>query len=233
MNEKQRNMLAQGLVISKLTFCICYWGGTPWTNLEQIQIQMNEAARTVAGADRMTELNTLYKRIDWLNLKSLVYYHDMVQLTSIMRNYTPKDLWHIIETSKRNLRERTERVHRLQTADRIPYDDTTSPTFKPLLDSFIPRAVKFYNNFLDYTGMRHEEERIKAFKLHIKQNLVQVQFTGIDIYDLKEFKDKGRGARAMTNVKGKKARQEPPRCLRHKVGRNNRNRNRNRNNRRN
>ena len=57
-------MLAQGLVLSKLSFCICYWGGTQECNKKDIQIKMIEAARIILGADRLIELNALYSEIN-------------------------------------------------------------------------------------------------------------------------------------------------------------------------
>ena len=47
LSVTQRNMLAQGLVISKISFCLCYWATTSEKNLDRLQQTDRQSGRSL------------------------------------------------------------------------------------------------------------------------------------------------------------------------------------------
>ena len=91
---KSRKALAEGLILSKLNYCISLWGTTTAGIMQQIQVLLNDVVRTVfgVGRGRFTELDPLYKKLKWLKLTQTLQYHDTISLHSMLKNNTPQDI---------------------------------------------------------------------------------------------------------------------------------------------
>ena len=89
-----RKALAEGLVLSKLNYCICLWATTTEDVLDKLQVLQNDVVRTVFGVGRRlyVELEPLYESLKWLRVRENVRYHDTIQLHSVLRHKTPQDI---------------------------------------------------------------------------------------------------------------------------------------------
>ena len=76
---KTRNMIANGVVISKLIYLIQVWGGCPNYLLGFLQTLQNRAARIVCNGGRYTPVQQLLDNCGWMSVRQLstigFYYH--------------------------------------------------------------------------------------------------------------------------------------------------------------
>ena len=91
---KTRKALAEGLILSKVNYCICLWGTTNAGIMKQIEVVINDVVRTVFGIGRrrFQELTPLYKKLKWLRLTETLQYHDVISLHNVIKYHTPEDL---------------------------------------------------------------------------------------------------------------------------------------------
>ena len=91
---KTRKSLAEGLILSKINYCISLWGTTTAGIMQQIQVLLNDVVRTVfgIGRKRFQEITPLFKKLKWLKLTETLQYHDVISLNSIIKHHTPQDL---------------------------------------------------------------------------------------------------------------------------------------------
>ena len=91
---KTRKALAEGLILSKVNYCISLWGTTTAGIMQQIQVVINDVVRTVfgIGRKRFQELTPLYKKLKWLRLTETLQYHDVISLNNVIKYHTPEDL---------------------------------------------------------------------------------------------------------------------------------------------
>ena len=91
---KSRKALAEGLILSKLNYCISLWGTTTAGIMQQIQVLLNDVVRTVFGVGRrrFTLLDPLYKKLKWLKLTQTLDYHDTISLHTVVKYNTPQDI---------------------------------------------------------------------------------------------------------------------------------------------
>ena len=68
---KNRNNLAKGLILSRLSYLMPLWGGGGATEayLRKAQVILNTAARWATGLDRRTKTTTLMKTAGWMTIR--------------------------------------------------------------------------------------------------------------------------------------------------------------------
>ena len=86
---KVRKMIANGIIMSKLSYLIQLWGGTNEYLLDILQKLQNRAARSVTKLELKTPIPTLLNQCGWLNIRQLVLYHNSVQLFKIKLDKKP------------------------------------------------------------------------------------------------------------------------------------------------
>ena len=91
---KTRKALAEGLILSKLNYCISLWGTTTAGIMQQIQVLLNDVVRTVfgIGRKRFVSLDPLYKELKWLKVNQTLQYHDTISVHAMVKYNTPKDI---------------------------------------------------------------------------------------------------------------------------------------------
>ena len=91
---KVRKALAEGLILSKINYCLTVWGSTTEEIMQKMHILVNDVVRTVfgIGRNRFTSLAPLYQKLRWLPVRQLLQYHDLITVQSIVQNDTPQDL---------------------------------------------------------------------------------------------------------------------------------------------
>ena len=67
-------MVANGLIISKLSYLIQLWGGCEGYLLKMLQVQLNRAARSVTGLSGFTSTRKLMDMCGWLTVKQLIVF---------------------------------------------------------------------------------------------------------------------------------------------------------------
>ena len=87
----QRKILAHGLVISKITYCISCWASCPGYLKKRVQEVMSEITKTVYGS-RTVPLKHQYWELDWLTLEGWMNYMDILTGSTISDFDKPQDL---------------------------------------------------------------------------------------------------------------------------------------------
>ena len=91
---KTRKALAEGLCLSKISYCISVWGGTTEDVLQKFHVKLNDIIRTVfgVGRNRFHSLMPMYMSLKWLTLRQTLEYFDKINLQNVIANRTPLDL---------------------------------------------------------------------------------------------------------------------------------------------
>ena len=75
-----RLMLANGVFMSKVMYLITVWGGVQQYLLKGLQVQQLAAARCVCGyTSRWWSRQKILKKVGWLSIRQLVYFHTVLQ----------------------------------------------------------------------------------------------------------------------------------------------------------
>ena len=80
MSVKNRKILAEGLILSKVKYLIPLWGGTTENHIRKVQVVLNKTARTVTGLGKRTSTLNLMKTCGWLTAKELVKYFTTTEI---------------------------------------------------------------------------------------------------------------------------------------------------------
>ena len=91
-DEKSRKALAEGLILSKINYCISLWGMTLLSILDKFQILLNKVTRVVTGCKIWDRLSDQYEKLRWLSIMQTRDYHDIISLESILRHKTPRSI---------------------------------------------------------------------------------------------------------------------------------------------
>ena len=127
-------MVANGVVISKLTYLITVWGGAQQYLIDAVQVQQLAAARVVCGFGcwRWSKQKLLDK-VGWLSVRQLIFYHTVLQVHKTLQTGVPKHLHQSLSGSyPRNTRSSANGQIR-------QIDNTSTSTFKY-------RAIQSYNS---------------------------------------------------------------------------------------
>ena len=132
-------MIANGAVMSKLVYLISVWGGAQQYLLKALQVQQLTAARTVCGpGSRYWSRMKLLKRVGWLSVRQLIYYHTVLQAHKVIKYGKPLG---ILDTISTNHPYRTRNA----TSGRIRYGETFQGGSSLVQASFKHRAVHWFN----------------------------------------------------------------------------------------
>ena len=125
--------VANGVVMSKLSYLITVWGGAQQYLLSALQVQQMTAARTVCGFRAWGwSKKRLLDKVGWLSIRQLVFYHTTLQTIKTLNTGKPIDLYQAI-TSDYPYRTRNA------TSGQIRQDETFRKS------SFKYRARQDYN----------------------------------------------------------------------------------------
>ena len=86
-------MVANGVVMSKLTYLITLWGGAQEYLLSAVQVQQLAAARAVCGFGCWRwSRQKLLDKMGWLSVRQLIFYHTVLQVHKTLKTGVPKPL---------------------------------------------------------------------------------------------------------------------------------------------
>ena len=77
-NFKTRKMVANGIVMSYLSYLMPLYGGCPDYLLNALQILQNRAARLVTKSSWYTPSSTMLLQVGWLSVRQMITYHSLV-----------------------------------------------------------------------------------------------------------------------------------------------------------
>ena len=90
--KSSRLMLANGLIMSRISYLIQMWGAAPVTLLKKVQVIMNRAARFVTGWHKRTRTVLLMKACKWLPIEDLVQYFSLVTMWNMIQFSIPSQI---------------------------------------------------------------------------------------------------------------------------------------------
>ena len=77
-------LLANGLIISRIIYCIQIWGGLPADQARSVQTLMNKCACVVTGKSRRTSTRILMEECRWLYFDEVAQYHSLLMLWKVL-----------------------------------------------------------------------------------------------------------------------------------------------------
>ena len=131
-------MVANGIVVSKVSYLIQLWGGTEGCLLNSLQVQLNRAARLVTGLSCFTSTKKLMDTCGWLTVKQLVMYQTTIMVHKTFLTKKPYYLHSRLDT------EHSYRT-RQHTSGCIRLDQTFKYTGDLPKNSFRYRGAHDYN----------------------------------------------------------------------------------------
>ena len=89
---KGRQILANGLILSKIIYMIPVWGGACETQLMKVQTLLNNTARFVHRRGRRSNVRKLMEDSKWMTVKEMARFHCIVTLWKIRKYGVPQQL---------------------------------------------------------------------------------------------------------------------------------------------
>ena len=96
--------ISEGLFNSVLVYCFSIFGGMGVGDMKELQIMQNKVARIVTAMPPRSERLTMYKKLGWLTINQLVFYHTSIQVFKIRSNNEPEYLASLLKLDTRNRR---------------------------------------------------------------------------------------------------------------------------------
>ena len=129
-------MIANGAVLSRLVYLVTLWGGAQLYLLKALQVQQLNAARTVCGfQSRFWSKRKLLKRVGWLSVRQLIFFHTVLQAYKTITSEVPRPLFSALTEDTPYYRTRSVASGNIKL--REGYSSTS--TFKY-------RAMVYYNS---------------------------------------------------------------------------------------
>ena len=160
---KTRKMVANGIVISKLSYLIQWWGGCSDFLLSYLQVLQNRAGRIVTKHGPRTPNAIVLEQCGWLSVRQMVEYHSLVLVYKIKSNKKPEYLRRQFNFDF-PYRTRLASGLGLRRQEKYKYDVTKG--------SFVPRTTTTWNRLPDSIRTSQTVDTFKQkVKLWIKQNI--------------------------------------------------------------
>ena len=90
---KNRKLIANGIVMSHLTYLVQLYGGCSEYLLSALQVQQNRAARLVTRLGWWTPTSTLLLQCGWLSIRQMVIYQSLLLLSKTKQNMCPENIF--------------------------------------------------------------------------------------------------------------------------------------------
>ena len=158
-----RKMVANGIVMSYLTYLIPLYGGCPEYLLTGLQTLQNRAARLVTNSNWYTPSSIMLSQIGWLNVRQMIIFHSLVLVFKTKQDMKPVYLYNKIST-RFNVDTRLAATNGIREVRKIKT--------KIGKQSFLPRTIDQWNNLPpDIRTITSLKKFKMKLKLWVKQNL--------------------------------------------------------------
>ena len=134
-NFKNRKMIAEGLIMSKLSYLIPLWSGCETYLLMALQRIQNKAMRVVTRSDLSTAGHLA--QCGWLSVKQLAFYQTCVLVFNVLENKSPQYLYKMFN---REYMKNTRQAARMEIRQ-----DGETPDLGLMWNSFRWRALREFN----------------------------------------------------------------------------------------
>ena len=150
-------MVANGVVMSYLSYLMPLYGGCPDYLLNALQILQNRAARLVTKSGWYTPSTVMLQQVGWLNVRQLIVYYSLVLLYKARLEKKPAYIYERI-SSPFNVNTRLANSNGIR--------DDMSRKSGIAKKSFFPRTVAQWNRLPpDLRSISN----LKKFKLRLRQ----------------------------------------------------------------
>ena len=157
---RTRKMIADGIFMSKMVYCITLWGGSANKLINSLQKVQNKAARAVTKLDWNTPSKLILRQCGWLSVQQLVVYHSTILVYKVMKTESPKYLFSMF-SNEYSCYTRQARSGQIKPTRRSNLDLSE--------DSFRWRASKSYNNLP--VSLR-QAESLSIFKTGLRRYIL-------------------------------------------------------------
>ena len=86
---RSRRNLANGLILSKLSYLMPLWGTAADAHIRKAQVLLNATARWVTGLRKSTKIITLMTAINWMTIKEQIYVSTLLQTWKLVHLERP------------------------------------------------------------------------------------------------------------------------------------------------
>ena len=100
---KNRLLLVNGLIISRVIYLIQMWGGATNRDVTKFQTFLNKCARMITGKPRKTRTRELMTSCNWLHFKELIKYYSLLTMWRMLREAHPYHLSQSVSLDNENL----------------------------------------------------------------------------------------------------------------------------------
>ena len=96
MGVSNKKKIVEGVFNSVLCYCLPVFGGCNNSDLMDLQLQQNTAARITLSLPPRSNRNDMYDKLKWLTVKQLIVYHTLLCVYRIRQNREPEYLASIL-----------------------------------------------------------------------------------------------------------------------------------------
>ena len=84
--------LIQGLVVSRILYCLVVYGVCNGTQMKRVQKLLNFAARVLSGRRKFDHISDVLRRLDWLDAEHMYLYHGLNLLKRVISTSEPESI---------------------------------------------------------------------------------------------------------------------------------------------
>ena len=133
--------LAAGIIFSKLSYGICYYGNCSKVLMGQIDVQINNVARIVGELGNLESTKEIMRELKWLHFEQLRNYHDQLTLDMITTTGHPRSFAIQMNEAFRPYRTRAA------LSGMIIHNQDTAPVLHARFCFFLSRSCRNHNLF--------------------------------------------------------------------------------------
>ena len=156
-NFQVRKMVANGIVMSYLSYLMPVYGGCPEYLLDALQTLQNRAARLVTNSSWYTSSATMLHQVGWLSVRQMVAYYSLIFLFKTKQNTVPFYIHNKI-SAHFNVQTRLSESNGIKEIRKMKT--------RLGLQSFLPRTICQWNSLPHDVRMISD---LKKFKFKVKQ----------------------------------------------------------------
>ena len=97
-----RKIIAEGIFNSVIGYCLPVFGGMVTSDLKDLQILQNKAARIVCNASPRSNRQALFKKLDWFSVNQMISYFSLIAIFKVRINSDPEYLARVLCRNGRN-----------------------------------------------------------------------------------------------------------------------------------
>ena len=142
---KSRKMIANGIIMSNLTYLICWWSGCEDYLMNSLQVIQNKAARMVTKCGKRTPIKSLLSQCGWLSVKQLSVYHSLILVYKVLATQSPQYLYMKLSGVQGATFYETRYMKNKQANQGIVLGDDSQATSELARNSFKYRATEKWN----------------------------------------------------------------------------------------